>query len=370
VTAGGPLQVTATILNTGDQSGTQTVDLSVGGLGSDSTSVSLNGGSSTQETFSVSTAGGDAGDYTAQVSSVDDSASQSVTVTAAPDSSVNAQNGLAYNDGFGYAESDGKIVKFDVESGEIVNSFDSPSNWARGLAYGAGSLWFADGVKSQYDGEILELNPDTGAVRSRISTSYDPMGLAFGGGSLWVIDITANDIIEYSTEGDVQSSFDTPGTTWGNGLAYFNGSLWLGTYDTNALHKFSADGTRETIIGERETGYGGLATTDTELLGPGPDGNVTVLRTLRNGRTSGPPPLPGYQNPPQDMDGNGLYEAVTGTGSQAGNAPSIADVVALFQNLGSPEVQNYAEYYKFNEPSIENPTRVGIADVVALFRQI
>jgi hypothetical protein len=82
VTEGDVLDVSVQIGNTGDASGTQTISLSTGGLGSDSTSVTLGSGSSTTQTLSVSTSSGDAGDYTATVSSADTSDSEGVTVTS------------------------------------------------------------------------------------------------------------------------------------------------------------------------------------------------------------------------------------------------------------------------------------------------
>ena len=158
-----------------------------------------------------------------------------------------------------------------------------------GLAYGNGSLWFADAVGPDYDGEIVELDPDTGEVRSSITSSWDPRGLAFGDGSLWAVDITTNSIVEFSPDGDRLSAFDTPGVTWGQGLAYFDRSLWLGNNCsgdgcTVSLREYDTDGNQIQRTGERSSSstapYGGLAATETELLGPGADGELTVLRTL------------------------------------------------------------------------------------------
>lgn len=77
---GEELNVTANIENTGDTQDTQTVEMSVGALGSNSTSLALGGGNSTTVTLSVETGSGDAGEYTATVSSVDGTASANVTV--------------------------------------------------------------------------------------------------------------------------------------------------------------------------------------------------------------------------------------------------------------------------------------------------
>lgn len=78
--AGEPLDVTVDIHNEGTDEATQTVELAIDGLGSDSTSVSLGGGGTDQETLSVGTEAGDADSYTATVSSADDTDSTTVEV--------------------------------------------------------------------------------------------------------------------------------------------------------------------------------------------------------------------------------------------------------------------------------------------------
>ena len=80
VEEGESLLVVALVTNTGPEPETQTVELDVGALGSNSTSLSLDGGESTAETFTLGTGAGDAGEYTATVASEDDTASTSVTV--------------------------------------------------------------------------------------------------------------------------------------------------------------------------------------------------------------------------------------------------------------------------------------------------
>ncbi|QOS12718.1 putative secreted glycoprotein [Haloferax gibbonsii] len=201
-----------------------------------------------------------------------------------------AQHGLAYHDDHVFVESDGEIQQIELSSDDVVNSFATPRNSRpTGLAYGDGSLWFADGIDGDYDGEILELDPETGETRSTIASSWDPRGLAFGDGSLWAVDITANRIVEYSTEGTELSSFDTPGVTWGQGLAYANGSIWLGNNCsgsgcTVSLREYDTDGNLLQQVERRSsdstTPYGGLAATNTELLGPDTVGNVSVLRRI------------------------------------------------------------------------------------------
>ena len=201
---------------------------------------------------------------------------------------LTAQNGLAFHDGLAYLISSGEILTVDLSNRSVVNRFEAPAGRADALAYGDGSLWFADGVDPDYDGEIVELDPETGDVRSRIDTSYDPTGLAYGDGSVWVTDITQNRIIEYAPDGTERSQFDYPRSTVstaGSGLAYFDGSIWLGTRN-GGLHKFASNGTYLRHINQRQTGYSGLATTETALLGPDDTGTVTVLRTFETNGVS------------------------------------------------------------------------------------
>lgn len=80
VTEGETLNVDATITNTGDQTGTQTITLEIDGSQKDSRSLTLGSGENQTLTLSWTTSEGDAGDYTATVTSENNSASTSVTV--------------------------------------------------------------------------------------------------------------------------------------------------------------------------------------------------------------------------------------------------------------------------------------------------
>lgn len=70
------------------------------------------------------------------------------------------------------------------------------------------------------------------------------------------------------------------------------------------------------------------------------------------------PPIVG-DTPPRDPDGDGLYEDIDGDGTV-----DIFDVQALFTNLQSDAVQEYAEFYNFAGDDDEEVT---IFDVQALF---
>jgi subtilisin family serine protease len=93
-----------------------------------------------------------------------------------------------------------------------------------------------------------------------------------------------------------------------------------------------------------------LTVTDTEGR------NGTVTRTL----SVSPPPL--ADDPPRDLDGDGLYEDVRGDGNL-----TILDVQSLFNNLDTPDLQEYATLYSFSE---DDPQEVSILDVQGLFNRL
>jgi len=73
--------------------------------------------------------------------------------------------------------------------------------------------------------------------------------------------------------------------------------------------------------------------------------------------------LPGSENPPQDLDEDGLCEDTDGDGEF-----DIFDVQALFNDLDSDAVQNNPEAFNFNGDN--NPDGVSIFDVQGLFNDL
>jgi len=84
VREGETLTVDVTAENTGGESDTQTLSLTVGGTERDPKDITLNGGETTTETLQWTTGEGDAGDYTLTVESENDTDTASVTVKDTP----------------------------------------------------------------------------------------------------------------------------------------------------------------------------------------------------------------------------------------------------------------------------------------------
>jgi putative CocE/NonD family hydrolase len=83
-------------------------------------------------------------------------------------------------------------------------------------------------------------------------------------------------------------------------------------------------------------------------------------RPADDGPVDLPPVVEGGQ--PQDHDGDGLFEDITGSGEA-----TVLDVQVLFDNLGNPAVQDSAWAYNFSR---SQPERVSIFDVQALFSRL
>jgi PKD repeat protein len=75
---------------------------------------------------------------------------------------------------------------------------------------------------------------------------------------------------------------------------------------------------------------------------------------------TGPPPLPGFDSEPQDLDGDGLYRDVDGDGEF-----DIFDVQAFFNTFETAEVQNNADAFDF-----DGDGDVDILDVQRLFEDL
>jgi hypothetical protein len=77
------------------------------------------------------------------------------------------------------------------------------------------------------------------------------------------------------------------------------------------------------------------------------------------GGGDGPPPIVG-NDPPQDLDDDGLYEDINGNGEL-----TFTDVEQFFENRDSDVVQDNAEFFNFDE---REPAGVSVGDTQALFQ--
>jgi streptogramin lyase len=120
----------------------------------------------------------------------------------------------------------------DLMSAEAVktHTFDGVKQ-LHGVTFDGRSVWFACD-----EGDLLEVDPDSGAVRSRTPALGARAGTAFDGTHLWVI--CGKDIrrIDPRTRATV-STLPTPHPGECAGMAWAEGALWIGLYEKKQILK-------------------------------------------------------------------------------------------------------------------------------------
>ncbi len=93
-----------------------------------------------------------------------------------------AHAGTAYDGQHLYQIADAIIQKVDPQSGKVVDTIPAPgAGKDSGLAWADGSLW----VGQYNDRQIVQIDPDTGAVQRVIQTNRFVTGVTWVDGELW-----------------------------------------------------------------------------------------------------------------------------------------------------------------------------------------
>ncbi len=131
---------------------------------------------------------------------------------------------------------DDKIYKLDT-SGNIIDSFDSPGSYSRDLAYDGTYLWHVDWSADK----IYKLDTNGNLIDSFDSPDSSPDGLTFDGTYLWHTDAGADKIYKLDTNGNEIDSFDSPGSV-PEGLAYDGTYLWHADSNDGKIYKLDTSG--------------------------------------------------------------------------------------------------------------------------------
>ncbi len=94
-----------------------------------------------------------------------------------------ADAGTAFDGRHLYQIADAQIQKIDPASGRVVGTIPAPSGQGSdsGLTWAEGSLW----VGQYRDRKIVQIDPDTGAVRRTIDSNRFVTGVTWVDGELW-----------------------------------------------------------------------------------------------------------------------------------------------------------------------------------------
>ncbi len=232
------LSVTANIQNTGDVGDTQTVTLSVGTLGANSTTVTLGGNSATNLSLSVGTGSGDAGSYTAAVSSDDDT--DDITATVASD----AVDRVEVSPSSDQIIRAGETVEFNATAfsqGTVVEDYDAAFDWDAEGGSLSGSGLFTETGLGAYNVTAEFGNVTSGettvVVERGLATYANESGIINNSGLLTAVDDWRDDRINTFLLFDVVDA-------WRSGaLVTGAGRLWTAGHGSP---RESGEGTRGT----------------------------------------------------------------------------------------------------------------------------
>ncbi|AKB27731.1 Chitin binding protein [Methanosarcina siciliae T4/M] len=213
---------------------------------------------------------------------------------------------------------------------------------------------------SEYSGSTftLSFDPESSSVAENESTEVNIVASNFPAGfSGYNLTIAFDDpavaeiiYIEYPSWALITENSSLPGT-----------SIYLKAVDgEDAVQAGEADVVLATLtISGKEAGYANLSVGVSRL---DDDSGETIEPSLLTGKIEVTllSPLPDQEYAPKDLDGDGLYEDLTGNGEF-----SFVDIVAYFHNMDWIEENMPVEYFDFNANG-----RIDFDDVVDMFAMI
>jgi len=371
VLAGEDLPVTAAIENVGDREGTQTVTLSIPGLGDNATSVTLDTDESVEETLTVGTDQGDAGEYNATVTSDNDTAGTAVVVEQ-PQPATGAVSGLEIagrDTPTRVAEGEEANVSAVVENtGDESGSFEVTLEVGTAVERTASTAELSSGATETVRFENVTGELADGSYNVTVSTPDDSVTgeltvnsgptMAFPDQNLSDTAAAAAESVASDGEVLLLVTYETDGETVVAGVT--NGTFdtesvpvelveHVGVPDTYTAHLLSA----ANASGSYQPG---------DTLSAETADAVLVSESARVTTVTGAPDIAVGDAPAKDTNLDGRLNDIDGDGEF-----TIFDVQAFFTGFQGDTVQSAAEYFNFDGG---DPAEVTIFDVQALFIQL
>ena len=351
VLSGETLSVDATVENTGEESKTQTVALTVGGQQRNSTEVTLAGGESTTLTFEWATSEGDAGEYTATVASDDDDASAAVEVQVPPNLVVSL-------DGTNAPVVEGETLSFEATVENTGGATDTQS-----IALTIGGQQRASTEVTLADGESTTVtltwdtsDGDAGEYTATIASDDDSAsaGVTVHKPAEFGVEITdtSSPVVQNETL-LVNATVENAGDLSDRQTV----TLTIGGQQRNSTEVTLTGGDSTTVTLAWVTDGGDADEYDAVVASADADARAPVT-VVEDESELGPPPVVGV-DPPQDLDGDGLYRDLNGDGQL-----TVADVQIFFQQRDSDVVQDNVDAFDFRTDGA-----LSIGDVQLLFQE-
>jgi serine/threonine-protein kinase len=158
---------------------------------------------------------------------------------------------IALGGGFVWVDQDGGagVVGVDGRTGRIARRFQVDGGNGIGIAYGAGSLWLAQGT------DVARIDPDSGRILRRIVVRPGQPGstdwLAFSDGFLWSAKADDGVIRKFDPVSNrVVSQITLHG--WVSDLAVAAGDVWISIYQDCVLYRLNENDL--SVVGTRAAG--------------------------------------------------------------------------------------------------------------------
>ncbi|PSQ34880.1 hypothetical protein BRD08_08495, partial [Halobacteriales archaeon SW_10_66_29] len=351
VLSGETLSVDATVENTGEESKTQTVALAVGGQQRNSTEVTLAGGESTTLTFEWATSEGDAGEYTATVASDDDDASAAVEVQVPPNLAVSLDGTNAP-----VVEGETLSVEATVENTGGATDTQSIALTVGGQQRASTEVTLAGGESTTVTLTWDTSDGDAGEYTATIASDDDSAsaGVTVHKPAEFGVEITdtSSPVVQNETllvNATVENAGDLSDTQ--------SVTLTVGGQQRNSTEVTLTGGDSTTVTLAWVTDGGDADEYDAVIASADADARAPVT-VVEDESELGPPPVVGV-DPPQDLDGDGLYRDLNGDGSL-----TVADVQIFFQQRDSDVVQDNVAAFDFRTDGA-----LSIGDVQVLFQE-
>jgi subtilisin family serine protease len=342
---GEELEVLVDVENIGNSSTTETVDVTIDGLGSDATNVTLGAGESTEAMLTVGTAAGDAGQYDAVVTTASDQTTEPILVVAPSEFQVDILSATesveegqdievtAAIENVGDVD-DTQTVTLDIpglgsDSAEVTLPFDESTEETFAVSTGAGDA-------GQYNATVAsEDDEDSVAVEVTGNTDFQ------------IVSVEVPTVIEGESL-DVTATIENVGDE--GGTSTVSASIEGVGENSTAVTIGAGESTDVTLALDTDIGDAGEYTVVIET----PQDSVSVTATLNL------PTLPNQDAPPTDTDGDNLYEDADGNG-----VFDIFDVLVFFNTHDAPMMDEHGWAFDFN-----NDGEVDVFDVQAQFAKL
>ncbi|WP_254280247.1 CARDB domain-containing protein [Haloarcula marina] len=376
-TQGETIDVSADVTNTGDETATQTIEFRIdtdddGEISDESAlateDVTLDGGDSTTVDFTdIDTSGLSPGDYTHGVVSDDDSATASIAIDPAPTpanfdvSNLDAPASATQGDLIDVSadvtntgdESATQTIEFRIDTDGDGEIRDESAVATEDVTLAGGestTVEFTDVDTSglspdEYTHGVVS-DDDSATATITIEQANRPP-TAEAGDDLTVDEETAVDL-------DATDSSDPDGDaltyswteTTSSGVSLTDSDTATPTFTAPTVDSATTLTFEVTVTDES-------GATDTDIV------NVTV-EPVTDDEDEEMAPIGEFENPPQDLDDDGLYADINGNGEV-----NLVDVQALFVNQDDPTVQNNPANFDFSGNGEFN-----LVDVQALFAEL